>query len=236
MSEALEKVRGVKFLPLFSLPLVLLPNEVLPLHIFEPRYRQMLRDVQLQKNLFGLSYFDSMESGSTNPEPGSYGCAAEIREVQTLDDGRSNILSIGVIRYVLESYVESGEPYAVGKVSFFEDDDGEDAGVLQSLADEVFELFTRFAKAARELSGERQRVQFPEIQKIAPYPFSFLVAAAFNFQPEIKFEFMKMRSTTQRLEKLRGILGQSIERIETGAQINRIAKTNGHTKQKINLD
>ncbi len=45
MSEALEKVAGIKHLPLFPLPLVLLPNELLPLHIFEPRYRQMLKDV-----------------------------------------------------------------------------------------------------------------------------------------------------------------------------------------------
>ncbi|MDQ3042945.1 MAG: peptidase, partial [Acidobacteriota bacterium] len=47
MSEALEKVSGIKHLPLFPLPLVLLPNELLPLHIFEPRYRQMLKDIAL---------------------------------------------------------------------------------------------------------------------------------------------------------------------------------------------
>ncbi len=45
MSEAKQKVAGISHLPIFPLPLVMLPNEMLPLHIFEDRYRQMLTDV-----------------------------------------------------------------------------------------------------------------------------------------------------------------------------------------------
>ena len=58
MSEALDKVRGVRELPLFPLPLVLFPGVPLPLHIFEERYRRLLADVRASNNLFGLSYFD----------------------------------------------------------------------------------------------------------------------------------------------------------------------------------
>ena len=98
MSEALEKVSGIVELPIFPLPLVLLPNEILPLHIFEPRYRQMLVDAKAAKNIFGVSFFDN-EVDFEKPAVGSIGCAAEIRELQELPDGRSNILTGGLGRY-----------------------------------------------------------------------------------------------------------------------------------------
>src|SRR4028118_117394 len=87
MSEALEKVSGIRHLPLFPLPLVLLPNELLPLHIFEPRYRQMLKDVALRKNMFGVSFFNPQESFIEKPTAGSVGCVAEVREAQTMAGG-----------------------------------------------------------------------------------------------------------------------------------------------------
>ncbi|HYG78959.1 MAG TPA: LON peptidase substrate-binding domain-containing protein, partial [Pyrinomonadaceae bacterium] len=61
MSEASDKVRGVRELPLFPLPVVLFPGVPLPLHIFEPRYQRMLSDVRAGDQLFGLSYFDAAE-------------------------------------------------------------------------------------------------------------------------------------------------------------------------------
>jgi ATP-dependent Lon protease len=109
MSEALEKVSGIVELPIFPLPLVLLPNEMLPLHIFEPRYRQMLEDVSSAKNIFGVSYFDN-EVEFERPAVESIGCAAEIRRSQTLPDGRSNILTNGVVRYRILNYVDLWKP------------------------------------------------------------------------------------------------------------------------------
>ena len=158
MSDAAERVKGIRHLPLFPLPLVLLPNEVLPLHIFEPRYRQMLTDIQEDRGFFGLSYFEPSSVSTEKPPIDSIGCAAEIRDVQGLPDGRSNIVTVGVIRYRLLEYVESGDPYLVGDVVFF-DDDEEEASVLQPLADVVHDLFERVAKAAFKLSGSRG--QFP---------------------------------------------------------------------------
>ena len=100
MSEESEKVFGVKYLPIFPLPVVLLPNELLPLHIFEPRYRQMIKDVQIGNKLFGVSYLDP---GKTERPPiGSIGCTTEIREIQPLEDERSNILTFGIIRYRID--------------------------------------------------------------------------------------------------------------------------------------
>ena len=123
MSEALDKVRGVRELPLFPLPVVLFPGMPMPLHIFEPRYRKMLADIRAGDNLFGLSYFDSAASEKEIPPAGHIGCVAEVTETQALPDGRSNVLTIGVIRYQVEAYVERGDPYLVVRPKFFEDDD-----------------------------------------------------------------------------------------------------------------
>ena len=128
MSEAMDRVRGVRELPLFPLPLVLFPGVPLPLHIFEPRYRQMLSDIRVNDNLFGLSYFDSSASEKEIPPAGHVGCVAEVTETQPLPDGRSNVLTIGLIRYRVEDYVERGNPYLVARLRFFEDEEEDQRG------------------------------------------------------------------------------------------------------------
>lgn len=233
MSEAIERMRGISSLPIFPLPAVLLPNELLPLHIFEPRYRQLLKDVQLTNRLFGVSFFSAEESIIEKPVAGSLGCAAEVRDVQMLEDGRANIATVGVIRYRLDGYVETGEPYLVSEISFFEDDE-EDSSTLEALADEVFALFIRVAKAAHDLSGERAAM--PEIPQVEPQHLSFLIAAAFNLQPEVKYEFLEMRSTAERLDRLRDMLRQTVGKVEESAHMTKISKTNGHSNKPIRLD
>src|SRR4029077_17737822 len=106
MSEALDKVRGMRELPIFPLPVVLFPGMPMPLHIFESRYRKMMADIRAGDNLFGLSYFDSGSSENDVPPAGHIGCVAEVTESQALPDGRSNVLAVGVIRYQVEDYIE----------------------------------------------------------------------------------------------------------------------------------
>ena len=232
MSEASEKVAGLKQLPLFPLPLVLLPNETLPLHVFEPRYRQMIRDIELRRNLFGITFFDPESSTDERPVAGSIGCVAEVRERSMLPDGRSNIVTSGVIRYRLLDYAEVETPYLTGDVEFFEDDP-EDEATLAPVADEVYDLFARVAKAAFELGGGRGT--FPEIPKAEPEQLSFLVTAAFSLDAEVKYRMLEMTSTLERLSKLRGILRQAVEKMESNAEIVKAAQTNGHSKNKVDL-
>ena len=232
MSEASEKVLGIKQLPLFPLPLVLLPNEVLPLHIFEPRYRQMLSDIELRRNLFGVTFFEQAGEFPDRPGIGTVGCAAEVREASTLPDGRSNIITSGLIRYRLLEYLDDGSPYLSGSIEFFEDEE-EPAELLDPIADEVFDLFERIAKAAFKLSGNRG--SFPEIPRAEPEQLSFLVTAAFNLDNDIKYKMIEMTLTSERLTNLRTILLQAVDKMESNAETVKAAQTNGHSKKKIDM-
>lgn len=232
MSEVLQKVAGLKHLPLFPLPLVALPNELLPLHIFEDRYRRMLKDVERERNIFGVTFFDPETSFVDKPATGTVGCAVEIRQSETLPDGRSNILTLGLIRYKLIDYVDSGEPYLVGDVEFFEDET-EDLTVVNPLADDVFDLFERMAKAAFKMGGGRGR--FPEIQRADPESLSFLITAAFNFDNDKKYALLEIASTSKRLAELKAILDQTVLQMEESADIQVVSRTNGHSKKKIDI-
>jgi len=233
VSEATDKVRGVSDLPLFPLPVVLFPGVPLPLHIFEPRYRQMLEDIQLSKNLFALAYFDPTISGKEVPPEGHVGCVAEVTETQALPDGRSNILTLGVIRYRIETYIERGDPYLVAQVSYFEDDEEEES-ILVEAARDVAETFTRIAQAVRTINDERTAL--PDISDTEPQRLSFLVAAAMEIEAEVKQELLELRSTSERLERLRAMLAIAVKGYEERARIHELAKGNGHGGKRIELE
>ncbi len=229
----MDRVRGVRELPLFPLPVVLFPGVPLPLHIFEPRYRQMLEDIRADDNLFGLSYFNASASVEREfPPAGHIGCAAEVTEVETLADGRLNIITIGLIRYRVEAYLDQGDPYLLGQVSFFEDE-AEDEAMLETRAQEVTDIFLRIARAVRLLNDERAAL--PELPETEPERLSFLVAAAVDLDIEIKQQLLELRSTAERLKRLSSLLGGVVTGYEERARVHAIAKGNGHSGKKIDL-
>lgn len=232
MSEGLLKVAGIKHLPLFPLPLVALPNEFVPLHIFEERYRQMLKDVERERNVFGVTFFDPETSFIDKPSTGTVGCAMEIRQSETLPDGRSNILTLGLVRYKLIDYVDSGTSYLQGAVEFFEDTK-EASGTVEPLADEVFSLFERMAKAAFKMGGGRGKL--PEIQRADPESLSFLITAAFNFDNDKKYSLLEITSTSERLTQLKSILAQTVVQMEESAEIQTVSRSNGYSKKRIDI-
>jgi ATP-dependent Lon protease len=233
MSEASDIVSGVNELPIFPLSVVLFPWVPLPLHIFEPRYREMLDDIRAGHSLFGLSYFDASSSEQEIPLVGSIGCVAKVTDAQALPDGRSNILTIGVIRYRLEEYVERGDPYLVARVSYFEDEAEQDEAV-EERAREVAEIFTRIARAVRAINDER--ASLPNIADTEPQRLSFLVAAAMEVDTDVKQELLELRSTSERLRRLRDILARAVSGYEERARIHELAKGNGHSGRKLDIE
>ncbi len=233
MSETLDKVRGVRELPVFPLPLVHFPGVPLPLHIFEERYRRMLADVRASNNLFGLSYFVPDSASEDRPPAGHVGCATEVVEVQALPDGRSNILTVGVARYRVAEYVERGEMYLVARVEFFEDEE-EDRAAVARRAEEVTEMFMRIARAMRTAGAERGAL--PELPQDDPERLSFLVAAVVEMDAEAKQRLLETRSTTERLRRLYTLLSQAVTAYEERARTHELARGNGHSGKKIDVE
>jgi ATP-dependent Lon protease len=118
-------------LPLFPLNVVLLPGADMPLHIFEPRYRQMVRDCLEAKSPFGVLL--ALPNGMAGT-----GCTAEILEVTSrYDDGRCDILTVGREPFrIVELFPE--EPLMRGDVDFLED---RPAAVNPRISRELIELY-----------------------------------------------------------------------------------------------
>src|SRR5437016_13471378 len=96
-------------LPLFPLNVVLFPGVVLPLHIFEPRYRQMIADCQEQTTPFGI-VLARPESKPLLEEPYPIGTMAEIRELDRREEGRYVLMAVVIQRFGILSQ-HRGKPY-----------------------------------------------------------------------------------------------------------------------------
>jgi len=131
---------------LFPLPeVVLLPGTLLPLHIFEPRYRQMVADALEGDRTIGMAMLEpGWEEAAGNPRIHSVGGAGEIVESEKLPDGRYNILLESRFRYRILQEEDRATPYRVAKVEEIasvpfpgEDDEtrarGRAAGLFESL-------------------------------------------------------------------------------------------------------
>src|SRR5574341_493079 len=193
-------------LPIFPLPLVLFPGVAQPLHIFEPRYRRLLADCLDGDRRFGIAYVEGIAgSGPDDPAPqrGDTGCVALLQTTQALPDGRSNVLTRGEQRFVLEAWLETDRPYPVARVTEF-DDEPEDPAEANALAAAVRADFARVRAALATLTdGEPPETEQPPGD---PRLLSFHVAAALELEPVAKLQFLQVRSTCTRLRHLAALL------------------------------
>lgn len=222
-----------KTLPVFPLPLVLLPFELLPLHIFEPRYQRMLEVVEAGDGQFGISYFNPQTAFDERPDLGGVGCVAHVRNINRLPDGRADIMTVGVMRYRLIDWVEdAGEPYLIADAETFTDEK-EDADVLKPLADECAAVYRRVARATNSMFDSPLKLRAPR-EDDAEF-LSFQMTEAAGLPANLKSEMLRTRSTVERLTKMRGLMQKIAGDLEASADLSRVVKTNGHSKKKIDL-
>jgi len=209
-------------LPLFPLPLVLFPGTALPLHIFEPRYRQLLVDCLEGDRRFGIA---RLPEGVAEAElaPGTVGCVAEIVNTETLPDGRSNIVVRGAERFALLSFVSTPHPYRVCRAELVEDE-FEIGAELDTLVERVRDVFQRVARAARTLADDPDPL--PELPDDAA-SLSFAVASMIDIGLEARQELLASRSPLERLRELDRVLSAALGTIADRAQVHTLAKTNG---------
>ena len=190
-------------LPIFELPLVLLPGEQVPLHIFEERYKRMVGSSLEQGEPFGVVLRD--DDGAR-----SIGCTARIDDVtERFDDGRMNIVVRGEAPFKVLDRFESPE-YPTGEVELIPDEDvppiDEDAA---SAAREAF------ADLAERATGERPEPE--ELESAGAYA----IAARIELPPETKQQLLEMRDEDDRMALLAnalGAVGKALERAEEAAE------------------
>ena len=136
-------------LPLFPLPdVVLFPATHLPLHIFEPRYRQMVADAEGTDGLVGMATMKDGAAGDSGPPLHPIGCAGRIVESQLLPDGRSNIVLEGLYRFRIHRECP-GRIYRIGEVEPLPAPPLDQAGHLRDLLRE--RLLTDFDQLGHSL-------------------------------------------------------------------------------------
>lgn len=165
--------------PLFPLGTVLFPGLVLPLHVFEERYRRLVADLEAlpagQARRFGVV---AIRAGREVGQDGvralhEVGCMAEVRTVKPYADGRFDLVTVGGARFRLTG-VDAGLPYLRGHVDWLDDRPGAAAGA--ALARGVARLFTRYRAALLTANGQPEPAP-PDLPE-EPLLLSYVVAAA----------------------------------------------------------
>ena len=186
---------SVRELPLFPLPdVVLFPQQLLPLHIFESRYRMLLQSVLETDKRFGI-----VRINPDNGQMAEIGCCAEVLQHQTTEDGRSYIVSLGQQRFrVLNITRET--PFRSAMVSWMEDDTIEDLGDLHGLSDSVGSALKDVFSLTAKL--QNREVEVPDDIPDLPRELSFWIGAHLDNRAAAEQQaLLELTDTRQRLER-----------------------------------
>ena len=195
-------------LGLFPLGIVLLPGERVPLHIFEPRYRELIGECLEHERTFGLVFAD--EDGVRE-----LGTRAHVDEVlERFDDGRLNIVVEGGERFRVERLTQ-GRPFLTAVVESVDDD--EDEPDPESIA-RAAASFRALAAAAEAEAGEVEE----DAEQL-----SFQLAAQVELEAEAKQTLLELRSEQQRLELVTELLDGVRAALIATRELGERAKRNG---------
>jgi Lon protease-like protein len=223
ITEQIEK------LAIFPLATVLFPGAILPLRIFEERYKMLMNYAIENDGVFGLSYRnDAFIGRETPPEVGSIGCIAKINAVVPLEEGKMNIISTGVVRYRVLGLIQTA-PYPLARVEPVADD-LEPGADLNQIFEDIAGICKKFLDAAQALDEANAPISqdLPE----DPEAFSLLVSSALPIDNDAKQALLEMTSTRLRLTRLRSHVMRALADYNERIKIQEIAKTNGHGRYK----
>jgi Lon protease-like protein len=206
MTEAVE----LDF-PLFPLGIVALPGEVVPLHIFEERYKAMVADCLDLDREFGIVW---MSDGGLRP----IGCACEVTEVlERMDDGRMNILTRGTRPFRVVERRED-HPYPAGTIEFLTDRDEDAQPDLASDAREAYADLVERATAERPDADVLVRMS------------AYAMAATVEFGLEAKQGLLDLRSENARMRLVARLFRAALKRLEFVERAQARARSNGKVR------
>jgi len=200
----------VERFPLFPLGLVLLPGELVPLHIFEERYKLMVGECLEQDSEFGIIWLS--DDGLKE-----IGCAARItRVLERFDDGRLNIVVEGTVPFRLTRRIED-LPYPAGDVEPLADAGEADQEGLERAR-------SRYADLVEEVTDAR-----PDPEVLAQLD-AYGMAATLEVAPAAKQSLLELRSESGRLEQLEALFAEALQRIKMAERAAEQASGNGHLR------
>jgi Lon protease-like protein len=193
-------------LPLFPLNTVLFPGALLPLHIFEPRYRTMVGECIEQERPFGVVLIERGSEVGDGAVPHSVGVTAQITGVDRLDDGRLNIVCVGQDRFrILDT--SSARPYLTGDVEILQ---GVDTRSVEAdaAAAHVRERYLEFFNLTLALRGEWSR-RVATVQE--PDRLADSLASRLPVGNDTKQALLEELSVPRRLDGVAAVLDAAIE-------------------------
>lgn len=200
-------------LPIFPLNVVLYPGTTMSLHLFEPRYRQLLKDIREGDSRFGI-----LTSVSGVPErelpPGRVGCVAEVTDVEMMPDGRANIVIMGRERFTLDAFVDDDAPYNVADVSLVADTPGANAVVLAVTSDDVAQNFKRVVKAVHAINDESGPL--PSLPD-DPAQLAWSIAAMIDIDSDLRYQLLAETDPAARLASVDAVLRKVLPDLELRA-------------------
>ena len=201
-------------LRLFPLNTVLFPGATLNLHVFEPRYKQMIAECLDEGEAFGVCLIrEGNEAGDPDVDPHEIGTTAEIGEVMPLPFGRYFVSTTGKRRFRVCEIV-SREPYLIGEVEYLDEEQRIERRIVEPLCERVRGAFEEYTQLLSAYSGSNAAVSFPANASEA----SYVVGGALQVADLVKQRLLEIADTEQRLkielEFLRRLLPQLRSRIE----------------------
>lgn len=193
-------------LPLFPLHVVLFPDMPLPLHIFEPRYREMVMRCREENSPFGVILIRDGEEIGAQPVPHRVGTTARITQYEEMADGRMNILILGETRFRVTRAAHD-KPYLSAQVELLKEEAG-DPRLVQPAAEAVAGLFKKYLRALLAMTGRSlSALQLPQ----EPAELSYAVASVLQVSLAEKQNLLEMTGTGRRLEHEAELLRAEIE-------------------------
>jgi len=197
-------------LRLFPLNAVLFPGSVLNLHVFEPRYKQMIRECTESGESFGVVLIrEGREAGDPSVEPHQVGTIAEIVEVTPLPFGRFYLSTIGRRRFRIQS-IASRDPYLTVEVDLLPDPNA-DGPQVDELKENVRAAFLEYLDLLAKFTGEPQAIDLPD----AATAFSYAVADSLHVADSVKQRLLEAHGTKQRLRLELGFLRRLLPQMVT---------------------
>lgn len=207
-------------IPVFPLSHVLVPGMALPLHIFEPRYRQLLSDVQRgpDKAAFGIvalrtgGELAQSPPGDQPPDIAEVGTLAEILEVEPFEDGASDLLTVGSRRFRILELVTDGAPYHRARVDWL----AERTGSLRPHEVAVTHKLCRdHAELLESLTGRDRAVELPGDANL----LSYHVAAQLPLAPADRQALLEQPTAADRLVLAIALLRREISLLQSTRSI-----------------